>query len=319
ELPVVEAVALVRDELALPYEEHLDLDRPALPVEAEDVLVGPPVLDHLLALLGGLDRLELIAQACRGLEALLTGRRLHAPAELARHLAVPPLEEQHRLTEVFLVDPAVDREHAGPEAALDVVFDAGAAAVAEHRVAAGAEREHLADRVERLPHGRRTGEGAEVAAPVLHDTTRDEHAWPRILHRDLDAHVALVVLQPDVVARPVLLDQVVLENERFLVVGGDQRLDVDQALDQEAYLAPLVTAAQVGADPRAQIGRFADVDDLGVLVLEEVDAGSRRNGREQLFRRPRSTANGHDRRQRRAVLLGAHVRITSRRSAPTAS
>src|SRR5262249_24303423 len=150
-------------------------------------------------------------------------------------------------------------------------------AIAEHRIATGAEREDLANRVERLPHGRGTREGPEVAAPVLHDPAGDEHARPRVLHRHLDAHVALIVLQPDVVARAGLFDEVVLEDEGFLVVGGAQGLEVSKPLDQEADLASLVAAAEVATDPAAEVAGLADVDYLSVAVLQEVHTGTRGN------------------------------------------
>src|SRR5207245_2318140 len=111
---------------------------PALAVEAEDVLVGAPVFDHLLALLRLLDRLDLVTQAGRLLEALGGRGGGHATPECGDHLVVPPFEEEHHLLQVLLVCAAVDGQHAGTEAALDVVLDARAAAVAEHGVAARA-------------------------------------------------------------------------------------------------------------------------------------------------------------------------------------
>jgi hypothetical protein len=71
---------------------------------------------------------------------------------MADDLAVPALEEEHHLAEMLLVRRAVDGQHARAEAALDVVLDARAAPVAEHVVAAGAEREDLPDGVERVAH-----------------------------------------------------------------------------------------------------------------------------------------------------------------------
>src|SRR2546427_6139785 len=226
----------------------------------------------------------------------------------------PPRSTLFPYTTLFrsLVRAAVDGQHAGAEAALDVVLDAGAAAVAEHGVAARAQGKHLADRVERVAHRRRAREGPEVAAPVLDDPTRHQHARPRVPDRDLDAHVALVVLQPDVVARPVLLDEVVLEDERFLVAGGDDGLEVRETLDQEAHLAALVAAAEIGAHARTEARRLADVDDLAVLVLEEVDARPRRHRGELLLERPGRAV----RRWRRDLLFGAHEHgIIARRRA----
>src|SRR4029077_18917347 len=124
--------------------------------------------------LGLLDRLDLVAQPGRLLEPLGVSGGVHPAPERAHDLAVPSLEEEHHLAEVLLVRFAIDREHAGAEAALDVVLDARPATVAEHGVATRAQREDLAYRVERVADGGRTREGAEVAATVLDDPARDE-------------------------------------------------------------------------------------------------------------------------------------------------
>src|SRR5262249_19874456 len=162
-------------------EEHLDLDRPALAVEAEDVLIGAPVRDHLLALLRLLDGLDLVTQTRRLLEALRRGGGLHATPQRRGHLAAAALQQLHCLAQVLLVGAAVDGEHTRPEAALDVVLDARAGAVAEDGVAAGAEGEYLPDRVERIAHGGRAVERPEVPAAVLHDAPGHQHARPRLL------------------------------------------------------------------------------------------------------------------------------------------
>ena len=126
----------------------------------------------------------------------------------------------------------------------------------------------------------------EVLAAVLDDLAGDEDARPLVLHGHLDADVRLVVLEPDVVARLVLLDEVVLEDQRFLVVAGDQGLEVGDALHEEAHLAALVAAAEVGAHAGAQALRLADVDDLAVLVLQQIDARPRLH-RVELLGQPR--------------------------------
>jgi hypothetical protein len=302
ELPAVEAVRPVADQLAAADEQHLDLDRAALAVEAEHILVGAPVLAHLLALLGLVDGGDLVAEAGRLLVALVRRRLVHAAAELHHDVAAPALEQQHRLAEVLAVRVPVDRQDARAEAALDLVLDARTAPVPEDRVAARAEREHLPNGVERVAYRRRAGEWAEIAAPVLDDAPRDEDARPRVLQGHLDADVALVVLQPDVVARLVLLDQVVLEDERFLVARGHQRLEVRETVDEEAHLAALVSAAEIRADARAEVRRLADVDHLPVPVLQQVHARARRHGREAVVQRARLGRGG----RLEGVVVGPH-------------
>ena len=86
--------------------------------------------------------------------------------------------------------------------------------------------------------------------------------------------VGLVVDQADVVARLVLLDQVVLEEERLLLVGDEQGVEVGDPLAQEGQVeAAVVGGGEVAADAGAQALGLADVEDCAAVVLEEVDAG----------------------------------------------
>ena len=84
----------------------------------------------------------------------------------------------------------------------------------------------------------------------------------------------LVVPELDVVPGPVLLDEVVLEDRRLLLVGRDDGLEVaDRSLqdgDERAVVA--VRVLEVAPHARAQALGLADVDDDLLLVLEEVDA-----------------------------------------------
>ena len=168
QLPVVEAVGLVAGQLAAAHEQHLHLDDAALAVEAEDVLVGapvrrPPAGAPASSRSRGSDRAAAppprSARVRGGLHARAQ-RRAPARRSCPRGAASP----LRRCSRTRRDRPAGTH---GPEAALDLVLEAGPGAVAEHGVAAGAQREDLADRVERLAHRRRAGERAEVAAAVL--------------------------------------------------------------------------------------------------------------------------------------------------------
>jgi hypothetical protein len=104
--------------------------------------------------------------------------------------------------------------------------------------------------------------------------------------------VALVVLEDDVVARPVLLDQVVLENQRFLLGAGDDVIDAHRSRDQELHRGPAVTTlAEVVPHPRSQRLSFSDIDHPPGFVLEKVDA---RVGREALGLTPESIGSTCD-------------------------
>ena len=93
---------------------------------------------------------------------------------------------------------------------------------------------------------------------------------PRIvlIEADGDVGIGLIVAQADVEARPVALDEALLGKQRLGLGGGDE--DVD-ALDPAAQAG--LTPGKVGGDPLANRACLADVEDLPVAVVKEVDTG----------------------------------------------
>ena len=125
-----------------------------------------------------------------------------------------------------------------------------------------------------------------VVADVAHDLDAREHVALRGaltfgLGIDEPQHeVLLVVAQLDVELRLMLLDQVVLEEQRLLRRADDDRLDLGDGpsekscCDEEALVAAF---AKILTDARAKVLRLADVDHLALGVFEEIDAGIGRN------------------------------------------
>ena len=141
---------------------------------------------------------------------------------------------------------------------------------------AGPEREQPTDQVHRLVDARRRGVRPEVATAVVDQLAGPLHPREVVAERDLDVRVALVVLEPDVEARSVALDQVGFEEERLGDRIGLGHLDVDDPVDDRTDpvdLARRDCLLPVRADAVAQALRLADVDDVAALVLHQVDAG----------------------------------------------
>ena len=116
----------------------------------------------------------------------------------------------------------------------------------------------------------------EVSRPVLAQAPRHVHARV-FLGSELDVGVGLVVAQQDVVARLPLLDQVVLERQRFFLVVDVDEVDLARLVDQRAGLdvaEPVLV--EVTAHAGAQILGLADVDDRAAGVLVQVHAGEHR-------------------------------------------
>src|SRR3546814_20020991 len=116
----------------------------------------------------------------------------------------------------------------------------------------------------------------EVADALALAAAHHHGAGPLVVHRDREERVALVVAEADVEARLVLLDQRVLEHQRFDVVADLDPLDglccghhLRGAGRQRRRLHEVVRSTL------AQRARLAAGDDAAVPVLElEIGRGS---------------------------------------------
>ena len=192
---------------------------------------------HLLVLHRPLDRPHLVPHRGRPLVVGSPGGRLHLAAQLADERLLAALEEELDLGDVGAVGLLRDGLDAGALAALDVVEQAGPAQgpLALPDVdRAGAEREEAPDQVHRLVDAAGRGVRAEVAAAVADELAGALDAREVVAQGDPDVGVALVVLEADVEARLVALDEVGLEEERLGDRVGERVLEVGDVVDHLA-------------------------------------------------------------------------------------
>ena len=88
-----------------------------------------------------------------------------------------------------------------------------------------------------------------------------------LVEADGDVGIGLVVAQPDVEARLVLLDEGLLREERLLLAGHHEGLDVVDEGDHRP------AGAEVRGHALADRLRLPDVDDAAAGVAEQVDPG----------------------------------------------
>ena len=116
-----------------------------------------------------------------------------------------------------------------------------------------------------------------------------------MLRLEQDVRIALVVAQHHVEARPVLLDEVVLEHQRFDFRARDRDFDTGNGAHHRDGLAIVRAAAlEVARDAALQVARFADVEDRAGRVEHAVDTRSMRE-----VRKHRRAIEGSGRRLRR--------------------
>ncbi len=278
-------------ELSCADVEERDLDELSLAVEAEDVAVDVVDRDDTLLLAHLLDRAELVAVHGGELEAHLARGSSHLGFELARQLVVAAFEELRDGVDLLAVPGAVDRQDARRRAALDLVLEARTLATCELRVAASPKLKVLVDEMQRSPRRGRRVVRAEVTRSLRRRPPHHFEPWPRrgaaggiaaspradgrtvrrfVERAQPQRDEVLVVAELDVVARPVLLDEVVLEDRRLLFVAGDDGLEIaDRALqDRNERAAVALRVLKVRTHARAQGLGLADVDDGALLSLK---------------------------------------------------
>ena len=170
--------------------------------------------------------------------------------------------------------------HAGRLAALDVVVQARAAAAPPRLGAgAGAEHEHLREHLQRAAHAFGVRIRAEVRPARTVALAGEVDPRVVLVERDRDERIGLVVAQADVEARPVLLDEALLGEQRLRLAAHDHALDPLHARHHllvagrtRSPPTPL-RLGEVRRDPLADRLRLADVDHATLRVAEQIHAG----------------------------------------------
>ncbi len=120
----------------------------------------------------------------------------------------------------------------------------------------------------------RREEGAVVFRFVFLQAPGDVNARIALAHGELDVRISFVVAQEDVVARLLLLDEVVLERQRLFFVADDDVFNIDSLTEEAAGFGILVGSSdEVRTYPRAEVLGLSHVDNLAFGVLVEVHAG----------------------------------------------
>ena len=254
------AVAGVADDVGVAGADHLDPRRLVHPFQ-------PP---------------QRVTELGRALVVLALAGLCHRLAHPLPDVLCAALEEGeyvvHHTPVVVLALPP-DARRTAPA---DVVVEAGTLPpLPREIVGAAAHGVEPADDGERFPELRDVGVRPEVPGAGEIAPAGDEHAGERLRDGHRDGGVALVVLEPHVESRPVLLDQIVLEQERLGLAPHHDRVHVgDQPLQQLVFRAERKVVGEVAPHPRFQPLRFADVQHLSLSVLPEVDTGAVRQSLE---------------------------------------
>ena len=248
----------------------------AIPGEPDGVGISRADDLHSHRLLQPLQPSERIPQLPGALVVLGAARLEHCLADLAPQISRLALEELQHVVDHAAIVGTLLPPHAGRLTPPDVVVEAGtfAALLRQDVVTAPDGVEPPDDRqcAPQLPH---VGVGSEV--PGTGDVSaaghQDSRKW--LAQGDGDRGVTLVVLQPDVEPGPVLLDQVVLENERLRLARHHDGFHVgDEPLEYLVARTGREIGREVAAHPALETLGLPDVQHLTLRVAPEVDSGA---------------------------------------------
>src|SRR5690606_26644617 len=136
---------------------------------------------HALLVLEPSQLTNLVAQLRTALELQLVCGRFHAPWQLMGQGTAATFQEHCRRADILGVLLLADKAHTGSLAALDLILQTGAQAIAEVAVFALTDLEGLLQQSETLPYRTGTGIGAEIAPPGLFRTAVQPQPWIGIL------------------------------------------------------------------------------------------------------------------------------------------
>ena len=235
--------------------EEVDREHLVLVVIAEDVGIIAFDGGNALLLLQQIDRRDQVAILRGQLVLLALGGSRHALLQRSRQIGAAAFEEQlhvlHRFGVTLRRGESLD---AWPQASPDVVLQTRTRIITVQVELAGRNQEVPMNQIDQSIRQAGGEVGTEVERAVLAQAARGEDARIALADGQLDVGISLVIAQKDVVARLLLLDEIVLERQRFLLVVDDDVVEIDGLAQQRSGLGIGAAAFQkIRAHPRAQV------------------------------------------------------------------
>ena len=230
---------------------------------------------HLL-LLGDLkDAGSEIPPLRRLLEIKLRRCLFHPLCQKPDHRLVAPAQEADSLVHLSAVFLLGDIAHTGRLALTDLIVQTRPLLplIPRQIPRTVTNLEQLPHQLDRVPD--RTGalERTEVPGAILPELSCKQHPGVSLPYRHLYVRVCLVILQKRIVLWPMLLDQIVLKNQRLQLGVGH---DVLKICDLRDHILNLRSAIElfnkILVYPAPEINCFPDIQNRIGLVVHDVDA-----------------------------------------------
>ncbi len=199
----------------------------------------------------------------------------HPGLEPFQKIAAFAFEKQDGFGHRLAVGGLGHQPGAGPQAVGQLILQAGPGAGGQTPFLAGAHPKGLFHDLQGLPGHAGGGVGAEIEGPVRVETPDEPEGRKVFLKVKPEAEVILVIPEHDVVAGPVFLDEVALQDEGFPARGGEDHVHPGHFLEhQSGFGVVLLRGLEVGSQAVLKVHRFADIEHPAAGLLEQVDAAA---------------------------------------------
>ena len=121
----------------------------------------------------------------------------------------------------------------------------------------------------------RVSKGAEVARAIILSEAGEDEAWPEIAWIDLGQEEAFVVPKAHIITRAVLLDELALKEERFLLVAYEVDLKIPDRLEESPCLEVgllLARRHEIAGQPLSQVAGLPHVNHRAKAIEHEIDS-----------------------------------------------
>ena len=263
------------DELAPADEENLHPGLAGPLGQGNEVHVAAGVGLHLdLLLLRHLvNALYLVTQRRRALKLQFLRRGLHLFLQFPGHRLRVALHEHYHLLDDLGVFLLARQARAGGNAAVNIVFQAGARIPARNRLGAGPIGEQLLNQVHGFANAAGRSKGPEITGAVVGNLPRYVHPGKFFRQVNLKVGVSLVILEAGVEVGLVTLDQRVFQDQRFRLGVRYDELKVGHPGHHPPNLGRVAAGRpEIGAEAVPKHARLAHVQHLVAGVLHQVDA-----------------------------------------------
>ena len=264
------------DHFSVPHKKYLGYRIQSIVRQGNDIFILSPASCDFLPFSDFFDITDGIPQSRRFLKAKFHGSLLHLLFQLTHHLLIISVEEIQHAPHLFSVLLLAHIPLTGRLALFHMIIQTGSffSLIPGQHFMAGTDLIQFPQQFNTFLNRARTCIGAEIPGFVFFHFPGKQYSRVRLLYRDLDKRIGLVILQHGIVFWPMFFDQITFQHQCFQFRIGDDILKPrnmsDHFLDFRSFVA---AALKILADTVFKTDGLSHIDDGILSIVHDIYAG----------------------------------------------